>query len=80
MLIVVCLLGYLSIVEELIKVGVNVNMNDVFYIFFKVVFKNRYFCIVKVLIEVGVDWYKFGDYKEFFVFFREVLKMRNNVD
>lgn len=46
LLVIVCKLGYLEIVVVLLKVGVNVNLNDVFYILLIVVCENGYLNIV----------------------------------
>lgn len=43
------------IVEELIKVKVDVNLRDNLNIFFIIVFENGYLCIVEILWKVGVE-------------------------
>lgn len=55
LLIVVCCYGYLDIVEELIKVRVDVNFKYGKYILLIVICLNGYLDIVVLLIEVGVD-------------------------
>lgn len=54
-MVIVCKLGYVEIVKELIKFNVNVNLNDVIYILLIVVCENGYLDVVKVLIKEGVD-------------------------
>lgn len=49
------MVGYLNIVERLIKVGVDVNLKDKEIILIKVVYDKGYLVIVEKLKEVGVD-------------------------
>lgn len=53
--IVVCEGGYLSVVEILMKVGVNVNFRDGEKIFFIVVCNSGWYDVVKRLIKVKVE-------------------------
>lgn len=54
LMIIVCELGYLNIVKELLKVGVNVNI--IFYILFLIIVcEDGYLSIVVELLKVGVD-------------------------
>lgn len=48
--ILVCNMGYLIIVEELLKVGVDVNFSDGNLILLIVIIKKGYLKIVEVLI------------------------------
>lgn len=53
-MIIVCEFGYLNIVKELLKVGVNVNIN--FYMLFLIIVcEYDYLSIVVELLKVGVD-------------------------
>lgn len=52
---VVCRKGYIYIVEILIKVGVDVNIEDRDNILLIVVCKEDYLYLVKNFIEVGFD-------------------------
>lgn len=54
-LLVVCRKGYKYIVEILIKVGVDVNIEDRDNILLIVVCKEDYLYLVKNFIEVGFD-------------------------
>lgn len=55
LLVVVCIFGYLDIVKELVKVGVDVSLRDVLDLLFIVVCKKGYLNIVEWLCKVGVD-------------------------
>lgn len=56
LLVVVCIFGYLDIVKELVKVGVDVNLRGGFDLLFVVVCKEGYLNVVEWLCKVGVEW------------------------
>lgn len=55
LLIVVCVGGYICIVEILIEVGVDVNIRDEYIIFFEIVNVRRYLDVVKIMMKYRED-------------------------
>lgn len=55
LLIVVCVGGYICIVEILIEVGVDVNLGDGYIIFFGIVSVGGYLDVVKILMKYRED-------------------------
>lgn len=55
LLIVVCVGGYICIVEILIEVGVDVNIRDGYIIFFEIVNVRRYLDVVKIMMKYRED-------------------------
>lgn len=53
--IVVCFMGYLVIVEELICYGIDVNKDDYFVILLVVVCFGGYLSVIKLLLSKGVN-------------------------
>lgn len=55
LLIIVCKMGYFSVIKILLKVGVDILICDGFKLLIIVVFCEGYICVVKELIKVGVS-------------------------